>query len=246
MSAIKIAFAKRWKGTEAGQDSESSDVMGLYAPQYLLAMLLDPTTTMNVEALNQVHPLWYPECRKVLKRFYDENDLIVAKTELYELVNQTGNWGDEVAESRSYTGMKAKQDRFQVQSVVAQQLKAVDLKPHLLWKVSIGLQFPKLKDIAMRLLTMATRCADVERVCQVQKFMNSKVCDRLKNGNVKQLMYCYINLRLLKNIGDERDTQNVVEDFLCDAILEEEVDEKKEGGGENDNTGTEPSDAHEV
>eukprot|EP00977_Amphora_coffeiformis_P024636 scaffold16502_cov177-Amphora_coffeaeformis.AAC.9 len=242
VSVIKTVFEKRWKGTEGGQTTERNDAMGLYAPQHLLAMLLDPTTTMNVEELNQIHPLWYPECRKVLKRFYDESDLVVAKTQLYELVNQTGNWGDEVTESKSYIGVGAKQHRFHIQSVIAEQLKAVDLKPHLLWKVSIGLQFPKLKDIAMRLLTMATQCADVERVCQVQKFVNSKVYGRLKNQNVKRLIYCYVNLRLLKNIGVERDEKNVVEDFLCDAILEEDIEGGIEEQRENDNTGTNPSD----
>lgn len=228
--AIKSAFEKRWKGVEGAQDSLDGDAMGLYAPQHLFSMLLDPTTTMSVEELNQKHPLWYPECRKVLKRFYDEDDLIVAKTQLYELVNQTGSWGDEVAESKSYVNVGVAQNRFHIQTVVTEQLKAVDLKPHLLWKVSIGLQFPKLKEVAIRLLTMATQCADVERVCQVPKFVNSRVSSRLKHPKVKQLIYCYVNLRLLRSVGLVSDEDTIMEDFLCDAILEEEVEEKQEEG----------------
>ena len=236
ISTVKKAFGKRWKGSEDGEQ-EDSNAVGLYAPQYLLSMLLDPSTTMNVEKLNQVHPLWYPECRKVLMRFYDDNDLILAKTQLYELVNQNGLFGDEVAESRAYIEVDAAHHHFNIQTVVARQVKAFDLKPHLLWKISIGGQFPKLKDVALRLLTMATRCSDVQNVCEMENFVNKRICKRLKNDVVRNLLYCHINLKLVKNSGTENDQGNVVEDFLCESILdaEDETDVKSEEDCEEEN-----------
>jgi len=56
-------------------------------------------------------------------------------------------------------------------------------------------------------------------------------------------------LRLLKNIGAERDEKNIVEDFLCDAILEEEIDEKNEvavKGQSNNNRGTDPANTQKI
>jgi hypothetical protein len=61
----------------------------------------------------------------------------------------------------------------------------------------------------------------------------------LKNDNVHKLLYCYINLRLLKKLeqGDKLDTDDVLEDFLSQGILESASDfivpeEEEEEGGE--------------
>jgi hypothetical protein len=73
-----------------------------------------------------------------------------------------------------------------------------------------------------RVLVMATKTGDVERVCKANKIIHSKVRNRLKNNTVQKLLYCYINLQLLKKLeqGDTFDTDNILEDFLSQGILE--------------------------
>ena len=98
--------------------------------------------------------------------------------------------------------------------------------PANIWKLHLSEQFPKLFDIALRLLMMGTQSADVERVCKANKVVHSKVRNRLTDKNVRMLLYCYVNLRLLKKHtsakGDtttQLDTMGDLEDFLDQAIL---------------------------
>ena len=75
---------------------------------------------------------------------------------------------------------------------------------------------------------MATQSADVERCCKVHKVVHSKSRNRLKNANVTKLIYCYVNLRLLKKLeaetGSEEvlDSNNDLEDFLGSAIFDDD------------------------
>ncbi len=72
---------------------------------------------------------------------------------------------------------------------------------------------------------LSTQSADVERVCKVHKLVHTKSRNRLKNSNVYKLLYCYVNLRLLKSLDLDHadqtlDREDVLEDFLDQAILE--------------------------
>ena len=55
----------------------------------------------------------------------------------------------------------------------------------------------------------------------------AKARNRLKNKNVQMLVYCYVNLRLIKKIeeGNSLDPNNDLEDFLDSALA-------TAGGGE--------------
>jgi hypothetical protein len=77
---------------------------------------------------------------------------------------------------------------------------------------------------------MATQTGDVERVCKAHKIIHSKVRNRLKNDSVQKLLYCYINLRLIKKLeqGGKFDTANILEDFLSQGILENAYDDALE------------------
>ena len=74
---------------------------------------------------------------------------------------------------------------------------------------------------------MATQSAGVERCCKVHKIVHTKARNRLKNKNVQMLVYCYVNLRLIKKIeeGNSLDPNNDLEDFLDSALA-------TAGGGE--------------
>jgi hypothetical protein len=51
----------------------------------------------------------------------------------------------------------------------------------------------------------ALQSADVERVCKAHKVVPTKVRNHLNNKTVHQLLYRYVNLRLIKRIQDEKD-----------------------------------------
>ena len=81
---------------------------------------------------------------------------------------------------------------------IKRQKLSMKTDPSLVWNLGLGKQFPKLKDIALRLMQMGTQSADVDRVCKAHKLLHTKARNRLANRNVNSLMYCYVNLRLLK------------------------------------------------
>jgi hypothetical protein len=88
-----------------------------------------------------------------------------------------------------------------------------------------GKEYPTLKEIAIRVLTISTQSADVERCCKVNKLLHTKERNRLKNQNVVRLISCYVNLRLLNRMkeesGGESEPTESLECFLSDTILDQ-------------------------
>jgi hypothetical protein len=200
---VKDAFGARWRG--------DGQLCGLYRDQYLFAMITDPTTTVDVVDLP---PRWDEGCRKVviLKRFYS--------------VTQDGAWGEDVG--RFQESIQAPQGstvgKYHIQVVADEQLSSLAVQPHTLWRIKYSRDFPKLAEPSIRVAVMATQSADVERVCKVHKLIHTKSRNRLKNKNVRLLLYCYVNLRLLKSMDlqheDKKlDAEDELEDFLDQAIL---------------------------
>jgi hypothetical protein len=76
----------------------------------------------------------------------------------------------------------------------------------------------------------------VERVCKAHKVLNTKVRNRLNNKPVHQLLYCYVNLRLIRRIEDEKDkrassrvdTDGRWEDFFEAALFDNIEDEREQ------------------
>ena len=119
------------------------------------------------------------------------------------------------------------------------------VQPHTLWKIKYSRDYPKLTEPSIRVAVMATQSADVERVCKVHKLVHTKSRNRLKNKNVRLLLYCYVNLRLLKSLDLEHedkklDTEDDLEDFLYQAILSttkpgpDDADGDEGGDGDDD------------
>ena len=75
---------------------------------------------------------------------------------------------------------RAAQGRTHIEEVVEKQKASMNLKPAHLWANKYGRQFPLLREIAIRLLTMATQSADVERCCKVHKLVHRKDRTRQK------------------------------------------------------------------
>jgi len=72
------------------------NLAGLKADQYVIAMILDPYTS---PACANLPPDWLKSCTTVLKRFYNDEELDQAETEINQLVADEGyHWGECVSE----------------------------------------------------------------------------------------------------------------------------------------------------
>ena len=137
--------------------------------------------------------------------------------QLYQLVQHSGAFGVEVQFCREAADKVAIAGKHHIQVAVEQQVASINSKPHLQWACVFGREYPLLIEPAVRLLTMATQSADVERCCKVHKLVHTKMRNRLKNDNVRKLVYCYVNLRLIKSMqGVQLDDDFV--DFLAGAF----------------------------
>jgi len=204
-----------------GQD----DVAGLKTDHYLLATILDPYTSPSIADL----PCnWLQSCSTVLERFYKDQKLDMVETEINRLVAGEGSWGDYVSEiqSRGYrvpfeTTIDRKEPGFYIDAVLAARKGTLGIRPDLVWRNSLQREFPLLYEVARRVLVMSTQSADVERLCKAQKVIHTTVRDRLKNATVLKLVYCYINLHLLKsNECKSNDPDDSMVNFLEQSILD--------------------------
>ncbi len=80
---------------------------------------------------------------------------------------------------------------------------------------------------------MATQSADVERACKVHKLVHTRARNRMKHKLVTDLVFCYVNLRLMKKVRSNFNEKTVdakddLEDFLCSGLdqFEEEYGDK--------------------
>jgi hypothetical protein len=204
---VQVAIENRWVG--AGR------LKALYGPQYLLATIIDPTTNFPKDLLPEG---WDDECRGVLQRFHTGMDLVQAETELNQIVNREGGWGEDVARIQKAIEPPLMAGRSKVQHVVARQMNSLVFDPHAAWCAKYSNQFPKFHEPQRRLNVMSTQSADVERVCKVHKIIHTKSRNRLKNKTLSMLIFCYVNLRLIKKIKDDLDTEDDLEDLLEHAI----------------------------
>ena len=77
-------------------------------------------------------------------------------------------------------------------------------------------QHPKLVEIAVRILSSAPTACPVERMNSMNKLVQSKARAALKHKRVVKLLYCYVNMRLLKKIDVE--VLNMIEEALMREI----------------------------
>jgi hAT family C-terminal dimerisation region len=117
--------------------------------------------------------------------------------------------------------------RLHVEAERAQQLKALEFTPWIQWQTIFKNQFPLLSKIAVPILVVPTQSADVERVCKVHKLNHTKIQNRLANDTVYMLLYCYVNLCILKRLDiTVEDNASHLEGFLAEAL-----DDDHDSGG---------------
>ena len=223
MASIRDCIRVRWIGVPR------QNLIGIYAPQYLMAWILDPVMSPEREVLPQC---WKADCGSIVKRFYPEGpDRLAAMSELRSCILRENTFGEELELAQKELGkMSGLPPAVGTLGHVAHEIKRQKVAlqstdPVQLWKLDIGPTCPKLCDIALRLLMMGTQSADVERACKANKLVHTKVRNRLSNKNVKMLLFCYRNLRVLKKDiadgGERLDAEHLMEGFLNDALLEE-------------------------
>ena len=94
------------------------------------------------------------------------------------------------------------------------------------WEVLGANQFTLCANLAICLSVLAVQSANVERVCKAHGVIHTKARNRLVNKLVQRLLFCYVNLCLL------RKETNTVAKFLL-SVIHDELDEVEldEGGG---------------
>ena len=78
------------------------------------------------------------------------------------------------------------------------------------WKDAV--QCETLKDVAVRILSTAPHAAGVERINSMHTLVQTKGRCRLVHERVRDLLYCYVNMRILDEVDGE------LLDFLAAAM----------------------------
>ncbi|CAB9510570.1 expressed unknown protein [Seminavis robusta] len=203
---------------------------GLFSPQLLMAMLLDPTTCPNSDNLPDD---WDNDSEEVLKRFYSGKQLLDAQAELMTLLDHQGKFGREVdryQEALKTVAPFASHCRLNVQQVVDRQMPAVDMKPHLAWKLSLKSSFPLLRPIASRVLVMGSASVETGWASKLDKALNSigahhQASPVLAENTVLMLLYCHLNLRSIQRSKSSDHDAGILgissfEEFLGQALLD--------------------------
>jgi hypothetical protein len=213
---------------------------GLYAPQMLLATIVDPTTCPDGD---NIPDDWDTACEQVLKNFYSGKDLLDANSELMALLDRQGRFGREV--ERYQEALKATAPsiieecaaQWNVQAVVERQLPSVDMKPHLVWKLSLKSSCPLLQPIARRVLVMGTSSIDSSWTKKLHDALHLSPSPVIADNKVLMLLFCHLNLRIIQDgKTDTGESTNAFEVFLGQALLAES---STEGQGQPESTETE-------
>ena len=155
------------------------------------------------------------------------------------LLDRQGRFGREV--ERYQEALKAtppsehneNSGQWNVQLVVDRQLPSVDMKPHLVWKLSLKSSCPLLQPIARRVLVMGTASIDVEWTKKLHDALHMAPSPVISDNKVLMLLYCHLNLRVIQDTRtDTEGSSNAFEIFLGQALLAEST----EGQGQHEPT----------
>ena len=140
-----------------------------------------------------------------------------AVNEINSLVARIGSWGQYMRlcqRGKELTEEESLKAKTNVNKVIMKQHKTIlDGAMETAWEVHKN-SFPTLYDLGQRILALSIESADVERVCKANGLIHSKSRNRLRHSNVQKLLFCYVNLRLIKSqYGKD-------EDFLDQSSLD--------------------------
>ena len=159
---------------------------------------------------------WLDVANEVLKDFYqDDIEAHRAELEFLEAIKKQRRWGKHVQKIKNSLKLpEGKQYDFEVEKVITKQ--KLMRSTRYAWDLVGSKQFPRIKDIGIRLSVLAVQSANVERVCKVHGVVHTKSRNRLTLSRVIKLIFCYVNLRLL-----QKEKTKLVE-FLEDSLSAEQ------------------------
>ena len=224
ISAIEKCVSDRWMG--------SQNTIGLFAPQFLMAWILDPTFAPDLSELPED---WRDHCHKIIKRFHSSpEDQMQAMGQLEDCILKKRSFGKQATQTqqaiRAIAGAPPPATAMlHVAHEIKHQKAAMEhFNPTNCWRLEVGAESPKLKNVALRLMQMGTQSADVERACKAHKIVHSKIRNRLTNDKVNKLLCCCVNLRLLSRCSTDNGMVNPsaltqaddeMEDFIGQAVV---------------------------
>jgi hypothetical protein len=222
IDAVGEKIRMRWHRIGLNQ---RSTLVPLKNDIWLAAFVFDPYYTPNsLDCDNILGIDWVESVRGLLAKFYQARELENAVLEIYDLVLHKGRWGDEI-ESRKLT-IKPPDDMTYSSEIAKVMWQQDQMIPVLsVWEVIGSKQFNLCADLAIRLSVLAVQSANVERVCKAHGVIHTKTRNRLVNKSVQMLLFCYVNLRLL------RKETSMVAKFLLSAIHDELDEEVLDEGG---------------
>lgn len=202
---VKNAIISRWLG--------SGRKVGLMQNIHILAWIIDPYTCPSPDDLPHG---WEEACKKVFDEFFElDVENINAMKELKDLLLRKGEWGYVIRTKQDEIGPKEKSFCTAVDMLIWQQKNMKSTIED--WELTGIKQFPVLGRLAKRLVCLSVQSANVERVCKSHKVIHSKIRNRLHVHTVHMLLYCFVNLRLIRRCNDE------LGDFLLQCLAECEV-----------------------
>ena len=209
---IQSCISRRW----LGQLHNERQIVPLKNNIFIVAYLLDPYYS-TCEHLNQsIGNDWDISFKEIVKTYYknhqQENRIVLsAEDELLDILDKRGKWGDYIRERQSEISerMHGHIFAFNVEKVIFSQNL---MRPtHQIWKFFGSIKYPIVTPIAMKLSILAVQSANVERACKAHGVIHTKARNRLKNGTVQKLLYCYMNLCLLYNHEKLYEVSNFIE-----------------------------------
>ncbi len=238
--AVLTAFSSRYKG------DEDSGLKTIYNQELLLSTILDPYTSAPRDDLTAIEPNWLRDCRSVLERYYGSGtaEAHEAEFELMGLVDSVtegrGIFGESAMRLQTMIRQGEQEESnglYHVKRIVKQQLAMLRGTPVTIWRTSFAMEFPRLAEIMERLLPLTIQSGDVERCCQLNKLIQTKMWNRLPKASFKMLFGCHVNTRLQRWMTssvkgrpelDGMDMAPINEGFLSERaidLLDEDSDE---------------------
>ena len=213
-SKVMGLFNKRWNG--------EGNLVPLKNDVFITAYVFDPyyTPVGTFKDNPELGVSWISSITSILKRYYSTEELHDAKSEVFRMILRRGHWGDEI-KARQQSMLPPATMTFgaskKVEKVIWQQDQMTSVRD--CWEVISPTEFPLTSNLGARFEVLTVQSANVERVCKAHGVIHTKSRNRLKHQSVQMLLFCYVNLRLLKKESSK------VAQFLLGALNDDEDDD---------------------
>ena len=232
----KVTFQERWTGVRTSEAGRHLNIVPLQHPVHIVSFYLDPYVShlsdsfqVPVQLEQHAESIFRPycesdaECREVRQEFMN----FVAGTGEYRIrkrraINDAKAAYAELEEKyfkeHNINEMPSRTQRAVLDCTAAASANVIT------WWIN-NCRHAKLKEIAVRILSCSPTSAVVERMNSMHKLIQTKTRAALKHERVIQLLYCYVNMRLVAEVDQE--LLDMVEEALIDEIEREDAEQQE-------------------